>query len=70
MIENIINETNGTTQMIGDPVLRCLVEIEETVRQLMHSKDADGETAMKQVVHLVQLASEVVETLTGEKMKD
>lgn len=69
-IENIIHETNGTTQMIGDPVLRCLVEIEDTVQQLMHSEDADGETAIEQVVHLVQLASEVVETLTGEKMKD
>ncbi|MGD8545573.1 MAG: hypothetical protein PVH12_05300 [Candidatus Bathyarchaeota archaeon] len=69
-IENIIHETNGTTQMIGDPVLRCLVEIEDTVQQLMHSEDVDGETAMEQVVHLVQLASEVVETITGEKMKD
>lgn len=69
-IENIIGETNGTGQTIGDPVLRCLVEIEETVQQLMHSKKADGETAMKQVGYLVKLASEVVETLTGEKLKD
>ncbi len=69
-IENIIHETNIAAQMIGDPVLKCLVEIEDTVQQLMHSKKADGETAIEQVGYLVHLASEVVETLTGEKVKD
>ncbi len=69
-IENIIHEFDGTAQMTGDPVLRCLVEIEETVQQLMHCEEGDGKTAIKQVSHLVKLASEVVETLTGEKVKD
>lgn len=69
-IENIINETNGTMQTNGDPVLRCLVEIEELVQKLMHSKDADGEIAMRQADSLVQLASEIVETLIAEKVKD
>jgi len=69
-IENIIKETNEKTQIISDPVLRCLVEIEETAQQLLQLREANEETAMKQADNLIQLASDIVETLTGEKVKD
>jgi hypothetical protein len=69
-IENIIKETAEKTQTIGDPVLRCLIGIEETVQQLLQLREADGETAMKQADNIIQLASDIVETLTGEKVKD
>jgi len=69
-IENIIRETAEKTQTISDPVLRCLVGIEETVQQLTQLKQADGETAMKQADNLIKLASDIVETLIGEKVKD
>lgn len=69
-IENIIKENNKKIETIGDPVLRCLVGIEETVQQLMYPEQADGEIAMKQADNLIQLASEIVEILTGEIVKD
>jgi len=69
-IENIIRETSEKTQMLGDPVLRCLVGIEEMVQQLLQFGEADGEIAMKQADNLIQLASDIVEALTGEKVKD
>lgn len=69
-IENLIRETNEREKNISDPVLRCLVEIEETVQQLLHFSQPDGEKAMKQADDLVQLASEIVETLTGETIGD
>jgi hypothetical protein len=69
-IENIIKETSEKTQTISDPVLRCLIEIEETVQQLLQLREANGETAMKQADNLIQLASDIVATLTGEKVKD
>lgn len=69
-IENIIKENNEKTETIGDPVLRCLLGIEETVQQLMYPEQADGEVAMRQADNLIQLASEIVETLTGEIVKD
>lgn len=69
-IENVIRETSEKTQAIGDPVLRCLVGIEEMVQQLLRLQEANGETAMKQADNLIQLASDIVETLTGEKVKD
>jgi hypothetical protein len=58
------------SQMIEDPVLKCLVEIEGMVMQLSQLEDVDGERAMKQADSLIQLASDIVETLTEEKIED
>ncbi len=69
-IENLIRETNVREKNISDPFLRFLVDIEETVQQLLQFSQPDGEKAMKQADDLVQLASEIVETLTGEKIGD
>lgn len=69
-IENIIKETAERTQTTSDPILRCLVGIEETVQQLLQLQEANGETAIKQADNLIQLASDIVETLIGEKVKD
>ena len=69
-IENIIKETAERTRATGDPVLRCIMGIEETVQEMMHLEQADGEKAMKQADNLIELASDIVETLTGEKVKD
>ena len=68
-IEIVIRETAEKTQEIVDPVLRCLVEIEEVVQQLAQLEEIDGERAMKQADNLIQLASDIVETLTGEKIE-
>ena len=69
-IESIIKETSEKTQTISDPVLRCLIGIEETIRELNQLKQADGETTMKQADNLIELASDIVETLTGEIAKN
>jgi len=69
-IETIIRETAERAQTIEDPVLRCLVQVEGTLQQLAQVEEVDGERAMKQADDLVHLASEIVETLTGEKIED
>jgi hypothetical protein len=69
-IEIVVREAVEKTQTIEDPVLKTLVEMEETVQQLMQVEEVDGERAMKQADSLVQLASDIVETLTGEKIED
>lgn len=68
-IQNIIRE-NAESQTIGDPILRCLVGVEETIQQLTQLKQTDGEAAMNQTNNLIQLASDIVETLTEEQVKD
>ncbi len=69
-IEIVIREAAEKTQAISDPVLKFLVEIEETVQQLAQLEEVDGEKAMKQADDIVHLASDIVEILTGEKMVD
>ncbi len=69
-IEIVIREAVEKTQTIVDPVLRCLVEIEEAVQQLAQVEEIDGEKVMKQAGDLIQLASDIVETLTGEKIEN
>ena len=69
-IEIVIRETAEKTQEIADPVLRCLVEIAEAVQQLAQVEEIDGEKAMKQADSLIQLASDIVEALTGEKIEE
>jgi hypothetical protein len=69
-IEIIIREAAEKIQTIDDPVLKCLVEVEGTIQQLAQVEEPDGERVMKQADSLVQLASDIVETLTGEKIED
>ena len=71
-IEIVVRETVEKTQLqtIEDPILKCLVEIEGTVQQLSQLEEVDGERAMKQADNLIQLASEIVETLTEQKIED
>jgi hypothetical protein len=71
-VEIVVRETaeKEPPQMISDPVLKCLVEIEGMVHQLSQLEEVDGERAMKQADTLIQLASDIVEILTEEKIED
>jgi hypothetical protein len=69
-IEGIVRETAEKMQTITDPVLKCLVEIEGMVIQLTQTEEVNGEKAMKKADNLVQLASDIVETVTGEKVEE
>ena len=71
-VEIVVREAAEKTQVqtITDPVLKCLVEIEEMVQQLAQLEEVDGERAMKQADNLVRLASDIVETLTEEKTEE
>jgi hypothetical protein len=71
-VEIVVREAAEKTkaQATTDPVLKCLVEVEEMVQQLAQVEEVDGERAMKQADNLVQLASDIVEVLTEEKIED
>ena len=69
-VEGVVRETVETMQTVTDPFLKCLVEIEGAVLQLAQTEEVDGEKAMKKADSLVQLASEIIETITGEKIED
>jgi hypothetical protein len=70
-VEIVVRETAEKMQApITDPVLKFLVEIEAMFQQLTQIEEVDGEKAMKQADDLVRAASDIVETLTEEKVED
>jgi len=66
-IEAIVRQTASKKQVIEEPILRCLVEIERTVREVAQTPESDRDRAIKQVDDLIQIASDIVELFTGEK---
>jgi len=69
-VEIAIREATEKPQSISDPILKFLVQIEEMMQQLAQMGEVNGEITMKRADNLVQLASDIVETLTGEKIKN
>ena len=65
-IEVIVHQTLQRNQLIKDPILRFLVEIERTVQQIARTPRLEGDKVIEQVDDLIQLASEIVELFTGE----
>ena len=69
-IEVLIREEVGKAQPTNDSFLRFLVEVEGIVQQLTQIEDVNGEAIMKEADTLVQIAKDIVETLTEEKLEN
>ncbi len=71
-VEIVIRETfeKMQGQAVTDPILKFLVDIESRVQQLAQIEEIDGEQAMKQADGLVNLAQEIVEAMTEQKVED
>jgi hypothetical protein len=65
-IETLLREEVAKDQASNDSVLRFLMGIEGAVQQLTQLEEVNGEAVMQQADTLVQIASDIVETLTGE----
>jgi hypothetical protein len=69
-IETLVRDEVGKSKPTNDSILRFLVEIEEIVQQLTHIEEVNGEAMMQQADTLVQIASDIVQTLTEEKTEN
>jgi len=69
-IEILLREEIGKSKPTNDSVLRFLIEIEGVVQQLAQIEEVDGEIMIKQADTLIQIANEVVETFTEERIPD
>ena len=69
-IEILLRDEIGKPKPTNDSVLRFLIEIEGVVQQLAQIEEVDGEIMIKQADTLVQIANEVVETFTEERIPD
>jgi len=66
-IEAIVREVILKKQLVKDPVLHTLVEIERTVQEVAAIPESDMEKAMKQADDIVKIASDIVQLFTEEK---
>jgi hypothetical protein len=66
-IETLVRQTILKRQIVNEPVLRCLVEIERTVHEVAQLSDSDQERAIKEADDIVQIASEIVKLFTDAK---
>ncbi len=69
-IEVLIREEAGKARPTNDTVLRFLMDIEGIVQQLTQLEEINGEAMMKQADTLVQIATDIVEILTEERLEN
>jgi len=67
-IEAIVREAVFKKQLIKDPILHTLVEIEKTVQEVAQIPESDMEKAVKQADGIVKTASDIVQLFTGEEL--
>jgi len=66
-IERIIKSISSNGHGISDPILRCLLEIDEMLEFLSEAPESNKEQVLRHINELVSIASEIVELFTGEK---
>ncbi|MGB9740675.1 MAG: hypothetical protein ACP5IM_04505 [Candidatus Bathyarchaeia archaeon] len=69
-IEIVVREAIEKAKPVEDPFLRFLINMEEMMQQFTQLEEVDGEKAIKKADSLIQAASDIVETMTGEKVED
>lgn len=68
-IEILIREEVMKNTATNDSVLRFLIEIETIVQQISQLEEVNGDAMMKQADSIVGIATDIVETLTQEKLE-
>lgn len=66
-VEGIVYETiRKKGDLVKDPILKCLVEIELSLQQLAQMPEVNQEKAMEQASGIIQIASDIVKLFTNE----
>ena len=68
-IEILIREEVTKNPATNDSVLRFLIEIETIVQQLTQLEEINGDAMLKEADSIVDIATDIVETLTQEKFE-
>ncbi|MCD6243365.1 hypothetical protein J7K06_06785 [Candidatus Bathyarchaeota archaeon] len=66
-IERIVKSISSNGHGVKDPILKCLVEIDEMMEFISELPESERGRALRHVNELIQIASEIVELFTGEK---
>ena len=66
-IEIIVRQTIHKKHVVENSILKCLVEIEQTIREVARTAESEREKALKQADDIIQTAKDIVELFTGER---
>jgi hypothetical protein len=66
-ITPIIHESTHKENVIDEPILRFLVDIERTMQKILRTINLDCDGALTQVDHLIRTASDIVTLFVDEK---
>ena len=69
-IEILVREEVMKNPATSDSVLRFLMGIEGVVQQLSQLEEVNDDAILRQADSLVEIASDIVETLTDEKLEN
>src|SRR5208337_2076916 len=69
-IEILIREEVLKNPSTNDSILRFLMEIEALVQQMQQLEEVNGDAMMKQADSIVEIATDIVETLTEERVQN
>jgi hypothetical protein len=69
-IEILVREEVLKNPNTNDSVLRFLMEIESIVQQMSQLEEVNGDAMMKQANSIVETATDIVETLTQERLQN
>jgi hypothetical protein len=69
-IEILIREEVLKNPGTNDSILRFLMDIESVVQQMQQLEEVNGDVMMKQADSIVGIATDIVETLTAERVQN
>jgi hypothetical protein len=69
-IEILLRDESTKNPGSNDSILRFLIEIETIVQQISQLEEVNGDAMMKQADSIVDIATDIVETLTQEKFEN
>jgi hypothetical protein len=69
-IEILIREELIKKPNTNDSILRFLMEVESIIQQISQLEEVNGDLMMKQADSIVDIATDIVETLTQEKFQN
>ncbi|MGA2386472.1 MAG: hypothetical protein ABSG33_08065 [Candidatus Bathyarchaeia archaeon] len=69
-IEILIREEVLKNPATNDSLLRFLMELESVVQQMQQLEEVNGDAMLKQADSIVGIATDIVETLTEERLQN
>jgi hypothetical protein len=69
-IEILIREEVVKNPNTNDSILRFLIDVESIIQQISQLEEVNSDLMMKQANSIVEIATDIVETLTEEKFQN